>query len=52
VPTSKRPRINNAEYPRIPSKFLKVVSYEKVVDDVVAEVAMSGVCLTMKSKNY
>jgi hypothetical protein len=43
VPTSKRPQINNAQYPRIPSKVLKVMSYEKVVDDVVADVAMSGV---------
>jgi hypothetical protein len=43
VPTSKRPQINNAHYLRIPSKVLKVVSYEKVVDDVVAEVAMSEI---------
>jgi hypothetical protein len=28
---------------RIPSKVLKVVSYEKVIDDVVAEVAMSEI---------
>jgi hypothetical protein len=47
VPTSKRPRINNAQYPRIPSKVLKIVLYEKLVDDVVDEVAMSGVCLTI-----
>jgi hypothetical protein len=43
VPTSKRPQINNAQYPRIPNKVLKAVSYEKVVDDVVAKVAMSGI---------
>jgi hypothetical protein len=42
VPTSKRPQINNAQYPRIPSKVLKCVSNEEVVEDVVAEVAMSG----------
>jgi hypothetical protein len=43
VSTSKRPQINDVQYPRIPSRILKVVSYEKVVDDVVDEVAMSGV---------
>jgi hypothetical protein len=42
VPTSKRPQINYAQYPRIPSKVLKGTSNEEVVDDVVAEVAMSG----------
>jgi hypothetical protein len=42
VPTSKRPQINNAQYPRIPSEVLKGASNEEVVDDVVAEVAMSG----------
>jgi hypothetical protein len=42
VPTSKRPQINNAQYPRIPNKVLKGMSNEEVVDDVVAEVAMSG----------
>jgi hypothetical protein len=41
--TSKRPQFNYAQYPRIPGRILKVVLYEKVVDDVVAEVAMSGV---------
>jgi hypothetical protein len=43
VPNSKRPQINNGQYPRIPGRILKVVSYEKVVDDVVAKVAMSEV---------
>jgi hypothetical protein len=42
VPTSKRPQINNAQYPRIPSKVLKGASHEEIVDDVVAVVAMSG----------
>jgi hypothetical protein len=42
VPTSKRPQINNAQYPRIPSKVLKGMSREEVIDDVAAEVAMSG----------
>jgi CRISPR/Cas system CMR subunit Cmr4 (Cas7 group RAMP superfamily) len=31
------------QYPRIPSRILKGVLHEEVVDDVVAEVAMSGV---------
>jgi hypothetical protein len=43
VPTSKRPQINYAQYPRIPSKVLKGASHEEGIDDVVAEVAMSGV---------
>jgi hypothetical protein len=43
VPTSKRPQINNVQYPRIPSMILKGASHEGVVDDVVVEVAMSGV---------
>jgi hypothetical protein len=42
VPTSKRPQINYAQYPRIPSKILKGTSNELDVDDIVAEVAMSG----------
>jgi hypothetical protein len=42
VSTSKRPQINYAQYPRIPSKVLKGTSNEEVVNDVVAEVAMSG----------
>jgi hypothetical protein len=29
VPTSKRPQINYAQYPRIPSKVLKGSSHEK-----------------------
>jgi hypothetical protein len=42
VPTLERPQINNAQYPRIPSKVLKGASNEEVVnDDVVAVVAMS-----------
>jgi hypothetical protein len=40
VPTSKRPQINNAQYPRIPSKVLKGTSNEEVVDYVIAGVAM------------
>jgi hypothetical protein len=41
VPTSKRPQINVVQYLRIPSRILKDVSNEEVIDDVVAEVAMS-----------
>jgi hypothetical protein len=43
VPTSKRPQITDVQYPRIPSKILKDATYEEVVNDVVDEVAMSGV---------
>jgi hypothetical protein len=52
-PTSGRPcrhadleeaSINNAQYPRIPSKVLEGTLHEDVVnDDVVVVVAMSGV---------
>jgi hypothetical protein len=42
VPTSKRPQINNAQYPRIPIKVLEGMLNEEVVDYVIAEVAMSG----------
>jgi hypothetical protein len=36
------PQINNAQYPRIPSKVLEGMLHEDVVnDDVVAVVAMS-----------
>jgi hypothetical protein len=41
--TSKRPQINDAQYLRIPSKVLKGVSNEEVIDDVVAEVVMSEI---------
>jgi hypothetical protein len=40
VPTSKRPEINNAQYPRIPSKVLEGASNEEIADDVIAVVAM------------
>jgi hypothetical protein len=43
VPTSKRPQIYNAQYPRIPSKVLKGASNEEVVDYIVAEITMSKV---------
>jgi hypothetical protein len=44
VPTSKRSQINNAQYPRIPSKILEGTLREDVVnDDVIAVVVMSGV---------
>jgi hypothetical protein len=36
VPTSKRPQINNSQYPRIPIKVLKGASNEEIADDVVA----------------
>jgi hypothetical protein len=43
VPTSKRPQINDVQYPRIPTRILKGALNEEVVDDVVVEVVMSGV---------
>jgi hypothetical protein len=50
VPTSKRPQINNAQYPRIPIKVLKGASNEEITDDVVAVV---GSRLMMKlAKEY
>jgi hypothetical protein len=42
VPTSKRPQINDVQYLRIPSNILKGASCKEVVNDVVAEVVMSG----------
>jgi hypothetical protein len=41
--TSKRPQINNVQYPRIPSRILKGASNEEITDDVVDVVVMSGV---------
>jgi hypothetical protein len=44
VPTSKRPQINNVQYPRIPSRILKGASLEKasivvgrINDEVIKE---------------
>jgi hypothetical protein len=51
VPTSKRPQIIYAQYPRIPSRILKSASNEEVVDDVVDEVCNVQGWLTMKPKN-
>jgi hypothetical protein len=48
VPTSKRPQINNVQYPRILSRILKGASHEEGVDDVVAEVVMSRTVEAMK----
>jgi hypothetical protein len=50
VPTSERPQINNAQYPRIPSKVLEGASNEEVVEDVVAEFCDVWVWSTMKPK--
>jgi hypothetical protein len=38
VPTSNRPQINNAQYPRISGKVLKGTSNEEIIDYVIAEV--------------
>jgi hypothetical protein len=43
VPTSKRPQVDDVQYPRIPSRILKGASNEEVVDYVVVEVAILGV---------
>jgi hypothetical protein len=42
VLTSKRTQISDVQYPRIPNKILKDAMYEAVVNDVVAEVVISG----------
>jgi hypothetical protein len=42
VPTSKRTQVNDVQYPRVSKKILKGTSHE-VVNDVIAEVVMSGV---------
>jgi hypothetical protein len=52
VPTSERPQINNAQYPRIPSKVLKGASNEEVVEDVIAEVCNVHVWSMMKPKIF
>jgi hypothetical protein len=41
VPTLKWSQIYDVQYPRIPSKVLKIASHEEVVNLVVAEVVMS-----------
>jgi hypothetical protein len=43
VPTSKRTQVNDVQYPRVSKKILKGTSHEEVVNDVIAEVVMSGV---------
>jgi hypothetical protein len=42
VPTSKRPQVDDVQYPWIPSKVFKGTLNEEGVDDIVVEVAMSG----------
>jgi hypothetical protein len=34
MPTSRKPQINNAQYPRIPNKVLEGTSNEEVVEEV------------------
>jgi hypothetical protein len=41
VPTSKRPQIDDVQYPRVSNRILKGALNEEVVDYVVAEVVMS-----------
>jgi hypothetical protein len=33
VPTSKRPQVDDVQYPRIPSRILEGASHEEVVND-------------------
>jgi hypothetical protein len=40
VPTSKRPQINNAQYPRIPHKVLEGMLREEVVNDETDEIML------------
>jgi hypothetical protein len=42
VPTSKRPQVDDVQYPRVSNRILKGASHEEVVNDVVAGVVMSG----------
>jgi hypothetical protein len=37
-----RSQIDDVQYPRIPSWILEGVSHEEVVNDVIAEVVVSG----------
>jgi hypothetical protein len=43
VPTSKSPQVDDVQYPRIAKMIFKGVLHREVVDNVVAEVAMSVV---------
>jgi hypothetical protein len=43
VSTSERPQVDDVQYLRVSNKILKGASHEEVVDDVVAEVAMSKI---------
>jgi hypothetical protein len=43
VSTSNRSQVDEVQYPRIPSRILKGMPYEEVDNDIISEVAMSGV---------
>jgi hypothetical protein len=45
VPTSRRPQINYAQYPRIPSKVLKGALHEEVVNDETDEIMLIFECM-------
>jgi hypothetical protein len=49
VPTSKRPQINNVQYPRIPSKILKGAMFEEGVDGSVDDEAKNLLILNVWS---
>jgi hypothetical protein len=42
VPTSKRPQVDDVQYPRVSNRILKCVLCGEVVHNVVAKVVMSG----------
>jgi hypothetical protein len=37
VPTSKRPQVDDVQYPRVSNRILKGASYEEVVNDEADE---------------
>jgi hypothetical protein len=40
MPTSKRPQIDDVQYPRVPSRILKGTSHEEVVNDETDEIML------------
>jgi hypothetical protein len=39
-PTSKRPQIDDVQYPRVPSRILKGTSHEEVANDETDEIML------------
>jgi hypothetical protein len=40
MPTSKRPQVDDVQYPRVPHRILKGVSHEEVVNDETDEIML------------